>query len=188
MADFTPESLESAFSGKYPLDESAAEVIESIKEFSGQFNQALFGNLDTTKTEAFRFEDPIQFLLDENKLLPANVTNAIMAASYKWMVARGGESLFNDTKDMIRLMGLPDDHPINRTAFDLLGTAGIYGTLLQESLGSEIYQLLGIQETDTADHSAKNKLELSLGLQAISTLQVMGMLEQTDVLPWCSTR
>ena len=178
------ESMETAgvFNKKNPMDEDAVGVIDSISDYGKQFTKAFNKEFKVKENKNFRFEDPIQYLLDENSIPSATVINALMAASYKWLGSRASETKHNYTDDIRSMLGLEDEAYINKHAHNLLGDIGVTATMLQESLGKEVFQLLNINPSEASDHNSQNKLELSLGLQAIATMQSMGVLTQTDVL------
>ena len=184
----TPEHLETTevFNEKNPMDDAAKAVISSISDFGSQFTKAFHKEFKVkakSKTgKDFRFEDPIQFLLNDDGTMPSSTIDALMAASYKWVAARSTETVLNRKEDIWAILGLEEDAPIDRMAHYLLDDIGVTATMLQESLGKDVFELLGIQVSDASDASAQNKLELSLGLQAIATMQAMGILDQKDVL------
>jgi len=167
---------------EFATDDASTAMVSSIKEFGKDFHGHFTKQFKVKKNKAFRFEDPIQYLLDDNGKMPPAVTNTIMAVAYKWLGTRASETVHNYDDDLRSIMGLDDEHPLNFLAHNLLGDIGVTATMLQESLGQEIFQLLGVKVTDDTEADFQNKMELSLGLQAIATLESMGYLEHTKVL------
>ena len=132
--------------------------------------------------EVHREYDPIQYLTDEKGIPYDNVVNAIMAATYKWLAGRSQDASFNDSDSIRTILSLGEEDTISKLGITLISEIGMFGTMLQESLGTEIFQLLGIKSTNDAEFDIQNKLELSLGTQAIATMQSMGLIKQTTVI------
>lgn len=130
----------------------------------------------------FRHRNPIQYLTDSEGKIRQQVIDALMAVSFNWLATRARETVSNDEKDIRGILGVKDSATIPAQAYDLLGNVGITQTMLQESLGIDAYQLLGIQPGENADSNLESNLINSLGLQTIASLQSMGLLEQTNVL------
>jgi hypothetical protein len=182
-------NYEKYFSKENPFNENTQAAVDSIVKFGEAFQAALHGDENTkrlfkaytAKGMPYRDTDPIQYLVDAQGNLAPKVVNAMMAVSYKYLATRASETVLNDEKTVGRILALKDDQKPTQLAMRLLRDKGVTATMLQEQLGQDIYKLLGMEAQEKADFDLQNRLEISLGLQAMATMEHMGYLTMTKI-------
>lgn len=166
------------------------DAIDSDTSLNPEIVSILKQKLNKREGRDFRDTDAMQYLADEDgKILP-NVVNSIMAVSHEWLATKASDTLWNDDRDIISILGIKGKTEFVRgTARDLLGTAGIAGTALINALGTAAYDLLRIspvsdnkhETKQSADAEMEGRLKQSLGAMAVTMMQQMGYLESSTV-------
>jgi len=128
------------------------------------------------RNKDYRWQDPIQYLIDKDGNLLTGVIDALMAASYKWIGSRGTTSLWNNDDAIRSILALRSDQKVSYAARRLVCTLGHNSNFLTATIGKTAFSLLGIKPGPNADHDMQSRLEQSLGLQAVATMQEMGLL------------
>lgn len=172
--------------------------IAVIKDFAGNFGEeasaAIDRILDPKKGSSWehRREDMMQFLLERTDNgyahsktaafapLDPSVKDAIAATIYELLGSNKGILEGQDDTTIKQLLGLDRKAPIPKAAGMLEGV-GANVPALAKQLGSTILQRISIVPTDSADHLAKKRLEMSLGLMAVATLEEMGFVKREEL-------
>lgn len=130
--------------------------------------------------EGWLLEDPLNELAPDG-ILPEKIATAIAAVNYKWLATRGSETWFNDDKDIRQMFDLDDDAEIIDAARQHIQRLGTSVSALSESLGRDIYRMLGYKAKNTTQAQQQERMEVALGLMALASMEKMGMLERKTV-------
>ncbi|MDA3806593.1 MAG: hypothetical protein PF440_01655, partial [Thiomicrorhabdus sp.] len=103
------------------------------------------------------------------------------------MATRAGETLNNSDDDIRAILKLKDSDPIPQAATDMLTDMGANINLLSESVGQDIYDLLGVKPTDEAGVTDEARFIKSLGIHAIVAMEKQGYLTRTTVFTGART-
>lgn len=137
---------------------------------------------------SFRYRDMVQYFmdrysLDTNKALDPVVKEALSATIYEWLgndARRTG--LDGQTKDSLRaLLGWDKDAPISNAVWEALSDLGTNNQVLAQQLGRTILDRLSLRTKDSADALAQERMEYSLGLLALATLEKMQYIRRQEV-------
>jgi hypothetical protein len=170
----------------------ANRVVTSLIGLTEQFHisaEKIFKTFDKNYLIDNRYRknkqgDPLGFFAEDGKL-EVNVVNALGAAAHKYLATKGMSTLQNVPEDIIKILGLKEDHNLSETAMSLVGNIGISANVMLWDMGDTAYKLIGIQpETDSKgqiDSDLVNRTKIALGQMAISILQEQGYLEEHTI-------
>lgn len=151
--------------------------VGTAKDWFGQIQK----NLPKMKRPEYRFEDAMQYLLDENGTVDENVMTAITYAAFSWVASEATAPKIQDKKSVNRILGLQKDAWAGHEAYELLGSAGSYQHLLMDSLGGAVMDALGLKAKDTTSQELASKLRAALGAQALKLLEDQGLVKRTMI-------
>lgn len=157
---------------------------QELRDFADRHKDLLGIETVTEYAESLkdnRRKDPIQFLTDKDGKIHQRVVDALMATSFDWIATRAEETLFNEESDIQRMLSLRDTQKVPDEIIGLLQQVGKPQPMLIEQLGKKAYNLLGIQPTDKASDKMEENLQNALGLQLLTTLQSLGLIEQIRI-------
>jgi len=181
--------LVNLFNKEHVYDDDADRLVSSLNHFTEAFTDTfnrIFKDKSkdyNDKTKDFRNEDAIHYLLEDGKM-PANVINAMAGVAYQWLASRSSETVRLDTNTLLKVLGITrdEDTVISSTAHRLLGDKGVSETLLTETLGPQVFKLLGVDFKGTADLDIQEMLENSLALQTLAIMEEMQLVTPTKIL------
>lgn len=163
-------------SGMAPEQRSAiANFIANAKAWAPVIKSNL-----RAKGKDFRWEDPIQFLLQETNGkdldLEENVKTAISAAAYLAVLNDVGLGAFNTDKDINKILLRDDDaavSPEERATFNL---RMVRENVWRNSVGQQVIQALGIKANKNATSDLLPRLASAFGAHAQVLLTQQGWL------------
>lgn len=163
-------------------DPNAINLVEIMIDFNDKFVTGFNNSFDVGKRGKEQENDPIHDLKIDGKL-PDNVLQAMSIAAFKWLATRGSETVRNDDRAMSSILNVPRDTYLGDWVNRLIGHIGQTSTALNADLGREAFKLLGIQQNEdhSTEHDYQERLEASIGLQMLATMEKMGLLERTMV-------
>lgn len=156
-----------------------------------QFHKAVTGDIDSaikvkqglTRTgnnlADFRYQDFVQFLVNENGQLDENVKTALSASMFSWL-SENGNKLIATSDDIAGLFHLtPGEVPTS--VINQYAEIGSSQRAVIQSLGQRAYQMLGFKVLKSVDANRAGRMQQSLGMYAMHALMKRGYLEQTTM-------
>ena len=168
----------------------AVKFLQVLDEFNQEFTKELNGlfqsklqrkNAEIAKR--FLHEDYMQFLTDSKGNLLPNVAASISMGAHRWLTTQATQTIFNDTDAIAKILGFEnsDSIAVPESVQNALADIGISQNAIINTLGTTIYQLLGITDTEESAVHDKEKLITSLGLMAVATLESQGILQSQKI-------
>lgn len=178
----TENTLKDAYPEGVPTE--AVMVANNFARFNTAFNN----NLDKTfvvkgkdtQGRDFRSDDYVQYLVDENGQLPANVKTAMAVGAYEWLIASGKESRIKTQDSIKSLLGLQDEDYFEPALYNVM-PVGSRRTSIANSMGTAAFRALNLKMDANAPIDAQTRLESALGLWAYESLRTAGVLTETEV-------
>lgn len=147
------------------------------------FNDSFVHNLDTIfepvsmERGDFRSDDYLQFFVDENGQLPANIKTALAVGAYEWMIANGKESTFKSQDSIRNLLGLTEEDYVAPALYEVIPT-GTRRTSIINSMGTAAFRSLNFKMAPDAPVDAQTRLETAMGLWTYETLRKANVLQE----------
>ena len=159
------------------------ELVDWLKEMR-QFHEKFAGAVDklflkhrTTDKMDFRYEDPLQYLVDENGKVDEGVVAAMSSVAFNWLATRGSETLRNDESQMPAILGLDKETAIPAEYVHFLEKLGVNQNMMYANFGNDIFKLLGVSPAADAPKNFKARVETALGQFTTLALTDMNYLE-----------
>jgi len=115
------------------------------------------------------------------KYLNENFMAAMSVASLNWLGTEGEQSIFNDDAAIRSILSLSETEYVPDGAKALLADVGTARTALNERIGAEIFSLLGMKAAKGISDTSVKKMQMSLGISAVSAMIHMGILVENEV-------
>lgn len=156
-----------------------------------QFHSKVAGDIDTAiklkqgKTKSgnnladFRYQDFVQYLVNENGQLDENTKAAMTASMFSWL-AENGNKLIATKEDLAGLFHM-DSNEVSTEMFNRFSEIGSSQRAVVQSLGQRAYQMLGFKVLQDVDPNRAGRMQQALGMYAMHTLMKRGYLEQTTM-------
>ncbi|MGH1461213.1 MAG: hypothetical protein ACRBB6_04175 [Neptuniibacter sp.] len=155
-------------------------IVQNFVEFH-EFMVPAFEQLFKPKTK-HRYDDYINYLVDTSTgYLDPNVSVAINASIYNWVITSANGTYLNDAEAINNLLGRDSKAKVSRDEKLLLSRAGISENEMARSLGREIRNSLGIRALDSAPGNEQQRLEASLGNHALAMMVEQGFLSYKEI-------
>ena len=123
----------------------------------------------------------VQETTEGKKYLNENFKAAISMAALNWLGTEGEASIFNDDAAIRSILSMKDTEYVPDAAKELLSDVGTARTALNERIGADIYSMLGMKPADGINGTSVKKIQMSLGITAVSAMIHMGILEEIEV-------
>ena len=115
---------------------------------------------------------------DTKLRMPKQVIEAIAIAAFNYMGTQGRSLMMNDVTSLKMMFGIDSQSRVPEEIYGIMTYAGKNINNVNDDIGSEIYNILGISG---ADEIARKRLQHSLGFMAIKGLQNLGYIQQNPV-------
>lgn len=153
------------------------------KAVVGDINSAIKLKQGTTRTgnnlADYRYQDFVQFLVNENGELDQNVQTAITASMFSWLAENGNKLVA--TRDDIAGLFHMDQGDVPLDLLNRYSEIGSSQRAVIQSLGQRAYQMLGFKVLKDVDPNRAGRMQQALGMYAMHTLMKRGYLEQTTM-------
>lgn len=163
------------------LDDSQTKALATFVQAAKAWAETIKVNLPARKAAQFRFEDVMQYLLNEAGDVDENVKTAISYAAFTWAADQASAPVNQDKKAVNKILGLQKDAWAGYEAYDLLGPAGTYHHLLMDSLGGTVMDALGLRDLPNTPQDQVSELRAALGGHALKLLEDRGMVKRTTI-------
>lgn len=164
------------------LTSEQTHLVHNLMMFAGKFVRQMNGT-KWDKNPAFRYNNPITYLLNEQGKFHPNIAMAISAAAYNWAGTAGRETLVNTDDDIRSILDLNDDRRVTKSMRDDFSFVGSNRNLLASQLGQEIFAALDLKLVDDASNSMKANFITSLGATALETMLEMKLVQEHRIKP-----
>jgi len=171
------------FLGIKSLSGKQQEVLQLFQELNQQWQGLIQKNL-SARTKEFRYEDMMQYLIQENdgKLdVDQNVKTAISYAVFSWVAEAASKNLYNTDEDINAILDRDETVSVSQAERMVLGNVGVRENLVRNSLGQAVVQALGFKVSKDAPVNLMPDLEASLGAHAWKLMMDLGLLERSTV-------
>lgn len=128
--------------------------------------------------ENFQYTNYIRGFITEDGKLASNVINAMAVVAHNWLATDAAGTLFNNSDDIKRLLGMDEDAYLPYEAYKSLRSVGVPMNTLVDDLGTATAKVLGLTGKKTLSKANQTKLEQSLGAHAIELFREAGLLEE----------
>ncbi len=175
------EVLQDSLLSKRKIDKHEQAVLEDFHDnFLYRFDNALQRIFKQDKTEEFRYEDFVQYFpsKDGERTLPEVFRATIAAAAYEWLGSDGKLALSNDDDAIKRILGIDSKLSLPDGAAEHLMEIGISRDFLAKNIGRTIKERIGVKPGPNSTIEAEERLEISLGLLALATMEQLGYVER----------
>lgn len=163
------------------IAETDQDAVKALESFQKTFNKTTDYILNKIN-ERFIDKDPLQYLVQENGKLPADVVEALGATAYKWLATQATSYVANNQDAMRKILHMGNDEfSLTPDAQKALRHIGVQANYLTESLGKEAAKLAGIKVGENAPYDLKERMELSFGTMIIAILQQQNVLKPVHV-------
>jgi len=166
------------------LDDNQDMVLRHFEEKAKDWAGKIRENLSKKKSEAFRFEDMMQYLLVEGEKgldLDENLKTAIAYAAYSWVAENAARTPFNTDGDINQILGRDEDEQVSSRERALLVNVGTRQNVVVNSLGQRAAQAAGLKASKAAPADLMPRLESALGAHAMKLLMDEGILVRSTV-------
>lgn len=127
----------------------------------------------------YRYQDFVQYLVNENGQLDENTKAAMTASMFSW-IAENGNKLVATKEDLAALFHI-DSTDVSTDMFNRYSEIGSSQRAVVQSLGQRAYQMLGFKVLQDVDPNRAGRMQQALGMYAMHTLMKRGYLEQTTM-------
>lgn len=180
-------SKDTSIATEYLADKNLTEEqVIAISDFITKANawmQSIQDNLVLTNPE-FRYEDPIQFLVQEvNGKADAseNVKTAIAYAAYSWLAENANMPRFATREQVKEMFGVDEQDKLGNDLYSAVREAGVMEKVAINSLGQRAVAALGLRADKNAPADSQARLEASVGAHALKLLEDVGLVNRTKV-------
>lgn len=175
---------------RYLASPMTAEQKNLISKFV-RFHEAVQGDIDAAiklkqgKTRTgndladYRYQDFVQFLVNENGQLDENTKTAMTASMFSWL-AENGNNLIATKEDLAGLFHI-DAADVSTSLINQYAEIGSSQRAVVQSLGQRAYQMLGFKVLQDVDPNRAGRMQQALGMYAMHALMKRGYLEQTTM-------
>lgn len=192
------QSLAALFTGfrasNKELSDDEKAIYNDLTLFARDFNQ----NLDAIskgRNRKIRYEDFVQYFKDtpvDDKTapdkLPRHIKDTMASVAYEWLATDASDTISNDSDSMKQILQLTNDDVLTDQAGQYVSSIGSNAEMLAESLGRKTAQRLGLVVTDDTRIDAQLRMEKSLGLMILASMEHMGQIERNTVLTGSFTK
>lgn len=161
------------------LTNEEVEQLHSMARFTklaGEALNDLYAPEFYEGTKNPKYHNLMSYLTDEQGNLHPGVIEAITVTAYNWMINDSSDTLFNDDTALRKLLGDNSDNPMPVALTSELRTVGQTQTAIIKSLGSDARKLVGVTSRRNAGSDLNDRLEASLGLATLHTMQKAGIV------------
>lgn len=170
-----------------PMDATQKNFIGMFTQFhnkvAGDIDAAIKVKQGKTKTgndlANFRYQDFVQYLLNENGQLDENTKTAMTASMFSWL-AENGNNLIATRDDLAALFHI-NSSEVSTELVNRYSEIGSSQRAVAQSLGQRAYQMLGFKVLPDVDPNRAGRMQQALGMYALHTMMKRGYLEQTTM-------
>lgn len=170
-----------------PMDAAQKNFIGMFTQFhnkvAGDIDAAIKVKQGKTKTgndlANFRYQDFVQYLVNENGQLDENTKTAMTASMFSWL-AENGNNLIATRDDLASLFHI-DSSEVSTELVNRYSEIGSSQRAVVQSLGQRAYQMLGFKVLPDVDPNRAGRMQQALGMYALHTMMKRGYLEQTTM-------
>lgn len=170
-----------------PMDAAQKNFIGMFTQFhnkvAGDIDAAIKLKQGKTKTgndlANFRYQDFVQYLVNENGQLDENTKTAMTASMFSWL-AENGNNLIATRDDLAALFHI-DPTEVSTEIVNRYSEIGSSQRAVVQSLGQRAYQMLGFKVLQDVDPNRAGRMQQALGMYALHTMMKRGYLEQTTM-------
>ena len=170
-----------------PMDAAQKNFIGMFTQFhnkvAGDIDAAILVKQGKTKTgndlANFRYQDFVQYLVNENGQLDENTKTAMTASMFSWL-AENGNNLIATRDDLAGLFHI-DPSEVSTELVNRYSEIGSSQRAVVQSLGQRAYQMLGFKVLKDVDPNRAGRMQQALGMYALHTMMKRGYLEQTTM-------
>lgn len=173
------------------LTPNQVNLLNNFQQVSEGLVEAFHDNLPHMKSVKYRYQNYMDYLRPVNAQgqsaggeasgIDPNVAVAVSVVAYNWISNSAWRTLYNDDEAANAILGRDKGAAVPTALSTAMSKAGTLHSTLAESLGMEIYNLLGFQEKAGAPENTKTNLIMSLGNAAVATLTAEGYLTRQNV-------
>lgn len=132
----------------------------------------------------FRYQNPIEDLMtvvDGKVQFDENITTAMQLAGETWLADKLAKGLLNDDKAINSILGREDDADVSELAYTELTDVGARYTVVANTIGSKVFQALGVKVSDEASVSLMPRMQAAMGALVLEAMINQGLLKETKV-------
>ena len=167
---------------KTALTDIQRGVLTKLQAKFADWAPAITADLKPTHNTWFNHEDPIRYLIGENKDVEENVKTAMVVTVFAYLAEQANRQKANDAKAINRILGRPEDSAVSQDAIDELAEAGNYQPILADSLGGKVMEVLGIKPNGSvAGQEMGPLLRVSLGAHVLKLMEDQGLIVRHSV-------
>lgn len=159
-------------------------LLRLFAQKAGEWDKSIRANLLNRNAPDFRYQDLMQFFLQDtpNGLdLEENMKTAMSVAVFNYVAMAGSRSPFNTPEEMNAILDRDEDAPLSDAEQRALLNIGTRQNVVVNSLGQSVVQALGLKMRKDAPVEMQAKLESVLGAHVMKLMLDLGILSRKEV-------
>lgn len=173
------------FVGDLVLDTAQQNAVRAFIKYVKDSGSTIRANLPKLKKEVFRYEDMMQFLLNEGtdgkSDVDQNVKVAIAYAAHSWLVDKATSPQYLKNEGINHLLLRDEKARVSREMRLALNQVQTYRHTLADELGSKVIEALGLVDSKDTPLDQKARLRMALGAHAIQLMKSQGFVQETVI-------
>lgn len=163
-----------------PMTEQQMTVWQQFSQLANDWQSTIKDNLSRQDNAKFFYNDYMQFLVNAEGDLDANVKTALSYAAFSWVAENANDS-FNNDEAINGILDRDDDAQVTDSMRSLLGSIGTRDRVIVNALGQRVVQALGMRAKADAPVNEQARLTSALGAHALALLLEEGLVERSMV-------
>lgn len=186
--------IQNLFKGFIQPEQVTAKEVSVLRQFAGlvpAVEQSLiqsWGKLTPEGQRIFWETYPVEYFDEVRNIngenvyfLPQPVIEAMTAGMMQWFVRNASETLFNDDRAVMDILGLDNKTRPTVEQVDLLRDVGTDRQNIIDDLSREIFGILGISADPNAPISVRDAVSKALAAEILNVMINAGLVQETVV-------
>lgn len=171
------------------LTEEETRAISSLSAFLTKNLSVIRESFDKGEVAAeFKHEDMMQGLyVKGRKDVDENVKVAMVFAAYRWILDKANAPRYMTKESILEMHGKRESDPLSKVGEATLRNMSTFQHTAVGSLGSVVYQALGLQVSEDAPIDLQPRLETALGTHVLELLIKQGFA-RIDRIPYADVQ
>lgn len=163
------------------LTDNQFAVVREFTTKATEWSKTIQANLVKRDKPEFYYNDPIQFLIqdqDGKPELDENIKTAMSYAAFSYIAEVSARSPYNTDEEINAILDRDEDHPVTETERAALINVGTRQNVVVNSLGQRAVQALGLKVSPNAPRDTQPRLESALGAHIMKMMMDTGLLDR----------
>lgn len=186
--------IQNLFKGFIQPEQVTPKEVNVLRQFAGlvpAIEQSLiqsWGKLTPEGQRIFWETYPVEYFDEVRNIngenvyfLPQPVIEAMTAGMMQWFVRNASETLFNDDRAVMDILGLDNKTKPTVEQVDLLRDAGTDRQNIIDDLSREIFGILGINADPNAPISVRDAVSKALATEVLNVMINAGLVQETVI-------